>query len=124
MSFEINGSLIKKYDVQNVTDTFSKREFVIEVVNERDSRYNDTIKFQLTQDRCSLIDNANEGDQLKITFDIKGRKWEKNGQVNYFNNLEAWRLEVQSAENSNEGAPPPTTEDIPQVDSEEDDLPF
>lgn len=123
MSFEINGSLIAKYDIQNVTDTFSKREFVIEVENERDTRYNDTIKFQLTQDRCSMIDPANVGDNLKITFDIKGRKWEKNGQVNYFNNLEAWKIEVLNSSDSS-STPPPSMDDLPQMDAEEDDLPF
>jgi hypothetical protein len=30
---------------------------------------------------------------VKVHFNIKGSKWEKNGQINYITNLDAWRLE-------------------------------
>ena len=97
MSFEISGNLIVKEDVVEINASFKKREFVIEVANERNAEWNDFIKFQVTQDRCSLVDPLQVGDQIKVTFNVRGRKWEKDGKVNYFSNLEAWRIEKEEA---------------------------
>jgi len=123
MNFEIEGKLILKENEQQISASFKKREFVIEVENERNSDWNDFIKFQLTQDKCNLIDQYNNGDKIKVSFNIRGRKWEKNGQVNYFSNLEAWRVEGAMVQNSPVPAdvPPPDFDNIPP---ENDDLPF
>ena len=121
MSFEITGKLIEKYDAAQVTERFRKREFVIEC--RRDvgtNEYIDTIKFQLTQDRCELVDSVEIGEDIKLQFNIRGRRWEKEGQVNYFNNLEAWKVEKVVA--NVQAAPPHTLEDIPPEPT--DDLPF
>ena len=98
MNFEITGKLIVKEDEQQVSSSFKKREFVIEVANERDENWNDFIKFQLTQDRCGEIQGVNIGSEIKVNFNIKGRKWEKDGKVNYFSNLEAWKVETISSQ--------------------------
>jgi hypothetical protein len=122
MSFEIAGKLIEKYDVAQVTASFRKREFVIE--NKRSigaNEFIDTIKFQLTQDRCELLDSIALGEEVKLQFNIRGRRWEKDGQVNYFNNLEAWKVEKVASEMP-AAAPPHTLDDIPPEPT--DDLPF
>lgn len=109
MSFEINGKLHKKFDVESKSATFQAREFVIETI---DDRYPQMIKFQLTQDRCSVIDPYNEGDQLKVYFDLRGREWNEK----YFTNLNAWKIENAGA-SSNQAVPaPPTTESFPTED--------
>jgi len=124
MSFELTGKLIEKLDIQQITDSFQKREFVVEKTENANGRdFVETIKFQLTQDRCDLIEKFQLNTDIKVQFNIKGRKWEKNGNVSYFTNLEAWRIE--SADQSmNTNTPPPQTEvDIPPP-PEEEDLPF
>ena len=124
MNFEISGSLILKEDIVEISSKFRKREFVIEVVNERNTDWNDFIKFQLTQDRCELIDPMNVGDQLKVNFNIRGRKWEKDGRVNYFSNLEAWRVEkANDAPAPDAPNPEYSASDIPPAGDDED-LPF
>ena len=121
MSFEITGKLIEKYETAQVTERFRKREFVLEhKQNVGGNEFIDTIKFQLSQDRCEILDNMQIGDELKLSFNIRGRRWEKNGQVNYFNNLEAWKVEKTAVEP--ESAPPPPMDDIPPEPT--DDLPF
>ena len=60
MNFEISGKVILKEDAQQISDRFKKREFVIEVENERNSDWNDFIKFQLTQDRCDLLETVSD----------------------------------------------------------------
>lgn len=125
MNYEVTGRLIVKDDVQAISDRFKKREFVIEVENERNSDWNDFIKVQLTQDRCDLVENMNINDMVKVSFNLRGRKWENNGQTSYFTNLEGWRIEKVSQNNNNT---PPVPEfsaaEIPAAESEVDDLPF
>jgi len=130
MNFEISGKLILKEDTVYVTDSFKKREFVIEVVNERNTDWNDFIKFQLIQDKCQLLDNIDIGETFKVSFNIKGRKWEKDGKITYITNLDAWRLEKNITNEMQFSQPPPdfaaplpTENDIPPIGSY-DNTPF
>lgn len=119
-SFEIEGKLHKKFDTESKTQTFQAREFVIEV---QDGNYPQMVKFQLTQDRCALLDNFEEGQVIKVQFDLRGREW----QGKYFTNLNAWRVEAGSGTTD---APAQVSEDFdfPTVSDEppqpDNDLPF
>ena len=125
MSFEINGRLYEKNDTVPVTDKFRKREFVIEKTESSNSgEFTELIKFQLTQDRCDILDRYNVNDEIKISFNIKGRKWEKDGKVSYFTNLEAWRIEKVGNETATASASIPGV-DFPDFEASSDsDLPF
>lgn len=124
MNFELTGNLILKENTQEISATFKKREFVIEVPNERNSDWNDFLKFQVTQDKCALLDQFETGNSIKVTFNIRGRKWEKEGRVNYFNSLEAWRIERAGSVQAENVPPPPFLEtEIPSAE-ENDQLPF
>ena len=93
----ITGKLIVRKDTQKVSDSFSKREFVIEYLE--NPLYPQTIQFQLVQDRVSLLDPFSIGDNLEVEFNLKGRRWTSpQGEVKYFNSLEAWK--IQKAENA------------------------
>jgi hypothetical protein len=94
MSFEVTGKLIAKYDTVQRTESFKTREFVIEKSEEFNGRtIVNYIKFQCVQDRTAIIDRFNTGDDVKVYFNIKGSKWEKEGKTNYITNLDAWRIE-------------------------------
>ena len=108
MSFEISGKLIKKFEIESKTASFQAREFVIESSADR---YPQMIKFQLTQDKCGVIDPYNEGEEIKVYFDLRGREW--NGK--YFTNLNAWKVEG-SASSVSAISNPPTTESFPTED--------
>lgn len=126
MNFELSGKIIEIYNVNQVNERFKKREFVIEKTeNNGGMVFTDTIKFQLTQDRVSLIDNFKLGDEVKVNFNIKGNRWERDGRVNYFINLDAWKIEPvsQLANTTMEEPPTPSLDDLPP-EEEEDDLPF
>jgi len=90
MSYKMTGILSEVFSEIQVSEKFKKREFVIDVTN---GEYVDNIKVQLTQDRCSLIDNYQILDKITVSFNVRGRKWEKDGKVNYFTNIEGWRIE-------------------------------
>jgi hypothetical protein len=94
MSYELTGKLVAKYDTVQKSATFKTREFAVEKTEDIGGRtITNYVKFQTVQDKTSIIDRVNVGDEIKIYFNIKGTKWEKDGKVNYFTNLDAWRIE-------------------------------
>jgi hypothetical protein len=120
-SFEIEGKLLKKFEIENKTATFQTREFVIEVP---DGSYPQFIKFQMTQDRCTHLDSYEKGESIKVHFDLRGREW----QGKYFTNLNAWRIEKAGATQpkqqptASDNFDFPVASDEPNADN--DDLPF
>lgn len=123
--FKINGivKLVKGEEV--ISDKFRKREFVL---TDASSMYPQDILFQLTQDKTSLVDGVQPNDQVEVSFNIRGREWTSpQGEVKYFNTLEAWRIEKMGAGMPNAGAPSASSAPVPDFSndsSEEDDLPF
>src|ERR1700733_11062597 len=94
MSYELTGKLVAKYDIVQRTGTFKTREFVVEKSEDIGGRViTNFVKFQSVQDKTSIVDRVNVGDEIKVHFNIKGTKWEKEGKVNYITNLDAWRIE-------------------------------
>ncbi|MBN2699279.1 MAG: DUF3127 domain-containing protein [Bacteroidales bacterium] len=133
MSFEVTGIIKEIFETQHVSDRFRKREFVIEIRESTNTgtEFVDYIKFQATQERCALLDQLKTNDPVKIGFNLRGRKWEKDGRISYFTNLDAWRIEkVHSesplkSEDLSESVPDvPFPEEPPQSDPGFDDLPF
>lgn len=129
MSYEITGKLVAKYDTVQRTETFRTREFVIEKSEDIGGRMiTNFVKLQSVQDRTSIIDRFNIGDELKVSFNIKGTKWEKNGNVNYITNLDAWRVELLQNSSSQQTQTVATTVEannpIDKAPDFADDLPF
>jgi hypothetical protein len=125
MGFDVTGKLVAKFDTVQRTETFRTREFVIESSEDINGRIiTNYIKFQSVQDRTQLIDRFNIGDELKVHFNIKGSRWEKNGQVNYITNLDAWRLESASMQGGVKPAPQPSFTESTAGEPASDDLPF
>ena len=94
MSYELTGKLLIKFDTIQRTESFKTREFVIEKSEDINGKViTNFIKFQCVQDRTGIVDRINAGDEVKVYFNIRGSKWEKDGKVSYFNNLDAWRIE-------------------------------
>ena len=94
MSYELTGKLVAKYDTVQRTETFKTREFAVEKSEDINGRtIVNYVKFQSVQDKTAIIDRVNIGDEIKVYFNIKGSKWEKDGKTNYITNLDAWRIE-------------------------------
>ena len=97
MSYELTGKLIAKFETIQRSATFKVREFAVEKTDDIGGRtVSNYVKFQSVQDKTSIIDKINIGDEIKVHFNIKGTKWEKDGKVSYFTNLDAWRIEAVS----------------------------
>jgi hypothetical protein len=125
MAFEITGKVIDISPVMQVSDKFRKREFVIERKESTGGTvFVDYIKFQLVQDKCDMVNESFMREEVKVLFNIKGNRWEKEGRVNYFTNLDAWKVEKVSADGQDFDEPPYTIEDAPPENEEMDSLPF
>lgn len=126
MAFETNGRVIDISPVNQVSDKFRKREFVIEKKEAGGAAvFVDYIKFQLTQDKCDLINESFMNEDVKIWFNLRGNKWERDGKVNYFTNLDVWKIEkISSQEQDQNLSSDITLEDIPPENDELNDLPF
>lgn len=118
----IVGKIYEINEEQQITDSFKKREFVIEHTEK--SLYTEYIKFEMTNDRCDLLNSFHVGDEVEIGFNIKGRKWvDQEGKTKYFVTLQAWRISEYTGENKNENSQNSENQPTEQLE-EDDDLPF
>lgn len=144
----VRGKIKEIFDTQHVSDRFSKREFVLEYVD--NPQYPQYIKFEMVKDRCDSLDDFKVGEDVDVQFNLRGRAWTNSqGATQYFNTLQAWRIDRASGDaaaapaNNNGGYRKPaaaaTTQDPPSwmeasskeagtgsflSDIQEDDLPF
>ncbi len=119
MALDVIGTLHEIHEQQQITPTFAKREFVLEIVDESPTgmTFTNYASFQLINNSCSLIDHFQKGEKVKVHFNIRGNRWERDGVVRYITNLNAWRVERADG---NVGAAGPTGGDtgygdIPQA---------
>ncbi len=121
----IEGKILEIFQTQEIKESFKKREFVLEYAE--NPQYPEYIKFELIQANCEQLDNLSNGESVKVSFNLKGRKWtDPKGEVKYFNSLQAWRIEKLAGSTPDTGPvnDPEDTgwmkEDLPK----DDDLPF
>ncbi|MCF8424572.1 MAG: DUF3127 domain-containing protein [Bacteroidia bacterium] len=94
---EVTGQLKLKYDTQKVSEKFQKRDFVL--ATDLSTPYPQYVSFQITQDKCAILDTFNEGEEIKVQFNLRGREWNGPQGIKYFNTLEAWKIEKVGAGN-------------------------
>jgi hypothetical protein len=126
---EVIGNLKSKFETQKVSDRFQKREFIL--TTDANTPYPQHVSFQVTQDKCTMLDQFNDGDEIRVQFNLRGREWNGPQGIRYFNTLEAWRIErtggnsapqssaSQSAPSANTSAPV-----FSANSNDNDDLPF
>jgi len=112
-TLQIQGVIQEIKPLQTITETFSKREFTIQL---EDGKYPQVCQFQCTGNNIAKLDELGTGDEVKVDFNLRGREWTspKDGEVKVFNSLEAWRFEVVSKSATAQG----------EGDAEGEDLPF
>lgn len=119
---EIKGKVVEVSDVMQVTDTFKKRELVVEYI-ENNPSYPEYLKFEALQDKCSLLDAVKPGEEVEVSFNLRGRPWTgKDGKKQYFNSLVLWRITAASGKGEGVDNIPDYVQQDP--DSQDDDLPF
>jgi len=118
MAYDLTGKVKLVQDAQTFGSGFTKREVVVTV---EDGKYPQEICLEFVQDKVSLLDAVQVGQEVTITFDIRGREY--NGR--YFNNLQGWKIQSDGAAPASEENPPASDKDVPaDFEEYEDDIPF
>ncbi|HEX4451901.1 MAG TPA: DUF3127 domain-containing protein [Kofleriaceae bacterium] len=140
MGIEVSGKLHTINETKQVSERFSKREFVVELAD--NPKYPQLVLFQLTGDRCTQLDEFKQGDEVRIEFSLRGREWRSpQGELKYFNSLDVWKLEPARASSGRRASgsgpnpqrrgdprdvdiPPRGDDDFRPRGGADDDLPF
>jgi len=121
---EIKGKVHEIGALQQVSETFKKRDLIVEYAE--NPTYPEYIRFEALQDKTSLFDSLKPGDEVEVSFNLRGRPWtDKAGKTSYFNSLVVWRINALA--NIPVAAAPqyaPPAADLSSSTAEDDDLPF
>lgn len=123
---EIRGKVHEIGATQQVTESFKKRDIIVAYAE--NPQFVEYIRFEATQDRTSIFDGLTVGEEIEVSFNLRGRPWtNKEGVTTYFNSLVAWR--VTKLANTAASVPAPGYAEMPApVDlsgsNDDDDLPF
>jgi single-stranded DNA-binding protein len=113
MGIEATGKLHTIFETKQVSERFTKREFVLELQD--NPKYPQTVLFQLTGDRCAQLDGMRVGDMVRIDFSLRGREWRSpQGETKYFNSLDVWKVEPASARREARGGRGNDYDDAPR----------
>ena len=80
MNVELNGTIKMIGQTTQVSEKFAKREFVVMVDTE--TQYPQAIPVQFTQDKCSLLDGFQVGQNVKVSCNLRSSEWFKPTDVN------------------------------------------
>jgi len=124
---EQTGKIYKINDLEQISEKFKKREFVLEISN--NPAYVEKVLFTLAQDRVDLIENYKTGDEITVSINLKGKEWTnpKDGVVRFFNTLDVWKITAASSQGSANSSQKEEdiTERVPSTGTDtDDDLPF
>ena len=86
MELKLKGKLIVKSEPRQISEKFRVMDFVIET---QDEKYPQSVQFQIMNDRISELDQYGIGEELEISFDVRGREY--NGK--YYNSLNAYKIQ-------------------------------
>ena len=114
MAYDLTGKIKLIGEAKTFDSGLTKREMVVIV---EDGRYPQEISLEFVQDKVSLLDNLQPGQEVTVTFDIRGREY--NGR--YFNNLQGWKITTEGAESHPNDDGPPLSDPPPYDDT---DIPF
>lgn len=124
---EIRGKVHEIGAIQQVTESFKKRDLIVAYAE--NPQFVEYIRFESTQDRVNIFDNLAIGDEIEVSFNLRGRPWtNKDGVTTYFNSLVAWRVTKLANTGAAASAPGfaemPAPIDITSSGADDDDLPF
>ncbi|MEP2775291.1 MAG: DUF3127 domain-containing protein [Luteolibacter sp.] len=126
--YEASGKIKLISDTQTFPSGFSKREFVVTTAHDK---YPQDIKFEVVKDKCAILDNYKEGQDVVVNFDVRGNEY--NGK--YYVNLACWKLSGGGSSGGGGGggneynqetpAAEPSAADLRKEDDfDDDDIPF
>ena len=119
---EVKGFVHEIGETQQVTDSFKKRDLILAYAE--NPQFVEYIRFEATQDNCDKFNSLNVGDEVELSFNLRGRPWtNKDGVTTYFNSLVAWKVNKLSSSDNQVTRTASTPIDNSSSD-DDNDLPF
>jgi hypothetical protein len=70
---------------------FQKRILIVTA----DEQYPQHIQVEFHQDKCKLLDNYTEGQQVEVGVNLLGKEWiNPQGEAKYFNTIKGWQIKT------------------------------
>lgn len=94
---EIQGIIIERTEVQHKTQTFSLQEFFLDCSTynqQTGERWENVLKFQVTNDKMNLLAQFQNGQRVKVRFNIQGSFFEHKGQRKHTQRLTVFGIEA------------------------------
>lgn len=125
--YETAGKLKWIGSTQSFPSGFTKREFVVTTAADK---YPQDLKFEVVKDKCPLLDPFELGQDVQVSFDIRGNEY--NGK--YYVSLACWKIQTAGAGGSPKASSPrqttavssnePSAADLRGDDDFDDESPF
>jgi single-strand DNA-binding protein len=112
-TYELEGKVKVIEDIRTFPSGFTKREFIVTT----EERFPQDIKLECLKEKCDLLNDHQVGNTVKVSFNLRGNEY--NGR--YFVNLQAWRIEKGTSEQSSDAPEPAPEESLP---GDDEDSPF
>ena len=110
MAYTITGKILVIGNIESIPyqdKVFRKRELVLDASRFNSmtgEQYQNYPKFEVGGNHVDELNNYHIDQMVTVTFAISGRRSEKNGQVGYFTNLQAYKIEpYQRYNNQSQG---------------------
>ena len=125
-TFEIQGEIHSIDETRTYGENgFTKREFVVKLTGEGENpSYPNYVALEFIKDRCSMLDNYRQGEEVKVAFDLGGRLWNQPGKPEKcFVSLTAWKIEKLSGV-EDQSLPPEYEQYDQSAPFDDGDIPF
>jgi len=126
-NLQVTAKILHIGEVETVSDKFQKRTIVLDMSEEYNgTKYDNPVPFQVSQKKIDLFKDCRVGQEVTVHFNLKGRKWEKDGKVSWFGSSEVWKVEAGAMPSyaSAPQAAPVQAAPIEHNATAVDDLPF
>ena len=115
---KVTGKIHNVGALRVVSEKFKSKDVVL-LTDEKFPQY---ISIQFTQDKTELITQNDVGQQVEVSINLRGRRWESpQGEIKYFNTIEGWQINAAQNFDAQKFA---DKEPIIIVDDSDNDLPF
>ena len=95
------------------------------VVLEQDTgRFTNYVPVEFLREDCDTVDSLNVGDEIEVSYQLSGRKWQRdpNSEVKYFLSAEATGFEVVSKKPDSDVAS--VNDQFAEAEEDDEDIPF
>lgn len=114
--YEASGKIKVINETQSFASGFTKREFVVTTAVDK---YPQDLKFEVVKDKCAMLDKFKVGQDVQVSFDIRGNEY--NGK--YYVNLSAWKIQPAGGQAASDGSEPDMS-DLRNDNDFDDEVPF